>query len=119
MKKRVAIPILNEQLSEYFGECGYYHVFEIDGGITGHQKKWIPAGINSSELPGWLEEMEITDVITYKISPQIIHLFASKKINLFVGIPVDSPEMLIDAYLQGKLESDKMIIREITFSTEK
>ncbi len=119
MKKRVAIPVVNEQLSEYFGECGYYRIFEIDGKVTNHQKLEIPTGAGVLELPGWLEKMGITDVITYKIDPKIIHVFASKKINLFVGIPVDSPGNLIDAYLQGKLESDDKIIREITLITDK
>lgn len=118
MIKRVAIPVIKEQLSEYFGECGYYQVFEIDGEVKGHQKQWLPDGTVASELPGWLETLGITDVITYKIHPKIIHLFASKKINLFVGVPVDSPENLIDAYLQGKLESDDKIIRQITLFAE-
>ncbi len=119
MKKRVAIPVVNEQLSEYFGDCGYYQVFEIEGEITSHQKLQIPAGASVLELPEWLGKMGITDVITYKIDPKIIHLFASRKINLFVGIAVDSPGNLIDAYLQGKLESDDKMIREITLVTDK
>lgn len=119
MKKRVAIPVNNEQLSEYFGECCYYHIFETDGTVTGHHSLQIPAGKVVSELPRWLGEEGITDVITFKIDPKIIHLFASEKINLFIGVPVDSPENLIDAYLQGRLESDEKMIREITFSVER
>jgi len=53
------------------------------------------------------------------VNPKIINLFASKKVNLFVGVPIDSPEKLIEAYLQGKLESDEKIIQEITYSTVK
>ena len=118
MIKRVAIPIENERLSEYFGECSYCQVFEIDGNVTGHHKIQFPAGMVVSELPGWLGEMGITDVITYKINPKIIHLLASRKVNLFVGVPIDLPENLIDTYLQGKLESDEKIIKEITLVTE-
>lgn len=119
MIKRVAIPVENEKLSEYFGECSYCQIFEIDGTVKGHHKMQFPAGLAVSELPGWLEELEITDVITYKINPKIIHLLASKKVNLFVGVPIDLPVNLIDTYLQGKLESDEKIIKEITLVTEK
>ena len=119
MKKRVAIPVTNEQLSEFFGECNHYEIFGIDGKIVDREKISLPAGTTTSELPGWLEEMGITDVITFRINPKIIHLFASKKVNLFVGVPVNSPEVLIEEYLQGKLESDEEIIREITYSTNK
>lgn len=119
MKKRIAIPISNKLLSEFFGECSYYEIFDIDGVITGHHEAHFPAGTSVSELPCWLEEKKITDVITFRINPKIIHLFASKKVNLFVGIPIDSPENLIDAYLKGRLESDERIIKEITLVTEK
>lgn len=119
MIKRVAIPVENERLSEYFGECSYCQIFEIDGAVAGYQKMQFPAGLVVSELPGWLGEMGVTDVITYKINPKIIHLFASQKVNLFVGVPIDLPGNLIDSYLQGKLESDERIIKEITLVTAK
>ncbi len=119
MIKRIAIPIENEKLSEYFGECSYCQIFEIDGAVTGHRRMKFPAGMAVSELPGWLKDLGITDVITYKINPKIIHLFASKKVNLFVGVSIDLPMNLIDAYLQGKLESDEKIIKEITMVIEK
>jgi hypothetical protein len=117
MKKRVAIPVTNEQLSEYFGECSHYEIFEIDGKIVYRKEANFPAGAVSSELPEWLEEKGITDVITFKVNHKIINLFASKKVNLFVGVPIDSPQNLIEAYLQGKLESDEKIIQEITVVT--
>ena len=116
--KRVAIPVENERLSEYFGNCSYCQIFEIDGAVTGHHKMQIPARIVAADLPGWLEKRGITDVITYKIDADTIHLFASRKINLFVGVPMDSPSRLVDAYLQGKLESDEKIIKEITLVTK-
>ncbi|WP_372947726.1 NifB/NifX family molybdenum-iron cluster-binding protein [Mariniphaga sp.] len=117
MKKRVAIPVTNEQLSEYFGECSHYEIFETDGKIVDRKEAKFPAGTVATELPGWLEEIGITDVITFKVNPKIINLFASKKVNLFVGVPIDSPQNLIEAYLQGKLESDEKIIQEITVVT--
>ena len=117
MKKRVAIPVTNEQLSEYFGECSHYEIFETDGKIVDRKEAKFPAGTVATELPGWLEEIGITDVITFKVNPKIINLFASKKVNLFVGVPIDFPQNLIEAYLQGKLESDEKIIQEITVVT--
>ncbi len=112
--KRVAIPIANERLSEYFGECNHYQIFEIDKNISDRKMAQMPVGIAITELPAWLEKQGITDVIAYKVDREIISLFASKKVNLFVGIPIESPEKLIEDYLNGKLESDKRIIAEIT-----
>lgn len=119
MKKRIAIPIMNGKLSQFFGECSHYEIFEIDGKTVKRNEANFPDGTGVAELPAWLDEKGITDVITFKVNPKIINLFASKKVNLFVGVSVDSPEKLIEDYLQGKLESDEKIIHEITYLTEK
>jgi predicted Fe-Mo cluster-binding NifX family protein len=112
--KRVAIPILENRLSEYFGECTYYEIFEIENGKVQKRTNEMPTVSDVSELPLWLKQKNITDVIVYKVNKNIISLFASKKVNLFVGVPQDTSEKLIDDYLNGKLESDKNIIEEIT-----
>ena len=112
--KRIAIPIVNNRLSEYFGECEAYEIYDVEQKITGKKSAGIPVGIAIEELPGWLEKQGVTDVITFKVNPKIIRLFASRKVNLYVGISLDNPDNLIDEYLQGKLESDEKIIQELT-----
>lgn len=112
--KRVAIPVANQQLSENFGECNYYEIYETDKKILSKRTALLPAGMAITDLPGWLKNEGISDVITYRVNPEIIKLFAANKVNLFVGIPIGSPEKIIDDYLQGKLESDKKIIAELT-----
>ncbi|MCY1722296.1 hypothetical protein OU798_18220 [Prolixibacteraceae bacterium Z1-6] len=112
--KRVAIPIVDGKLSEYFGGCSYYEIFEIEEGKVQQRKIEMPEVSSVSELPLWLEKQHITDVIVYKVNKNIITLFASKKVNLFVGVPQNSSDKLIDDYLNGNLESDKNIIIEIT-----
>mgnify|MGYP006288479523 CR=1 FL=1 len=103
-------------MSEFFGECEAYEIYDVEQKILGRHFAGIPQGIAMEELPGWLEKLGVTDVITYKVNPKIILLFASRKVNLYVGIPSDSPQNLIDEYLQGKLESDERIISELTNS---
>jgi len=117
--RRVAIPVTNHLLSEYFGECSHYEIFEINREILNRKQMEAPAGTIMAELPDWLEKQGITDVITYKVNAKIISLFASKKVNLFVGIPMNSPDTLIDDYLHGRLESNKKIIEEITHNEHK
>jgi predicted Fe-Mo cluster-binding NifX family protein len=111
--KRIAIPIANGILSDNFGECNYYEVFEVDKTIKSTKKAYLPDNIKIDELPIWLNSEGITDVVTHRIDRSILRLFVSEKINLFVGIPIESPERIIDDYLQGKLESDKKVIAEL------
>lgn len=112
--RRVAIPIENNVLSEYFGGCNYYEIFEIENDDIRKTTFEIPEVEAVNELPDWLEKRGITDVIAYKVKKEIIRLFASRKINLFVGVPQEEPARIIEAYLNGKLESDKRIIEELT-----
>lgn len=111
--RKVAIPVANNELSEHFGTCSYYEVFEIEGEQIKKKTFEIPFAAYE-ELPAWLASQGITDVIVYRVKKEIISLFASKKVNLFVGVPLNSTENIIDDYLNGKLESDKNIIKEIT-----
>jgi predicted Fe-Mo cluster-binding NifX family protein len=112
--KRVAIPISKSELSEFFGQCNHYEIFEIEKEIVNRRTVEIPSGIDVTQLPKWLKELGVSDVIAYKVDKKIISLFASNKVNLFVGIAKKTPENLIDDYLQGTLESDINIIDEIT-----
>lgn len=112
--RRVAIPIVENKLSEHFGDCNFYEIFEIEDGEIRKSSVEVPTVDTMLELPMWLKQRGITDVIVYRIKKDIISLFASNKINLFVGIQQDTPEHLIEDYLNGKLESDEQIIQEIT-----
>ncbi len=112
--KRIAIPVTNNQLSEFFGTCNHYEVFEIERRVSKSYVLQVPIEMDIIELPGWLEKNSITDVIAYRVNREIISLFASRKVNLFVGVPLDTPQNLVGKYLQGRLESDKKIIAEIT-----
>ncbi len=112
--RKVAIPISNNRLSEFFGESSFCEVFELDGDKIQRNIVEIPSDTDSKRLAEWVEKQGVTDVIVYKVKKEIIMLFASKKINLFVGIPPNSTKEIVEAYLNGKLESDKNIIEEIT-----
>lgn len=113
MKKRIAIPVINENQIGHFGECSHYVIYEIAGSSRTLQKIQLPGNEVVSELPQWLDELGITDVIAFRMNPGLIKLFASRKITLYVGVQADKPEILIDKYLQGKLESDNEIINEL------
>lgn len=111
--KRVAIPLVEDRLSEYFGQCSYYEIFEIDHKIIKSSKIGIPAHRSTDSVPDWIAEKGITDVIIHKMDKRVFSMLAATKINLFVGIPIDSPDNIIQGYLSGILKSDTKIIKEI------
>lgn len=109
--KRVAVPVSGGR--KYFGQCDHYEIFEIDEGNVISEKAEIPPKKYAEKLPEWASEKGITDIIVYRIDKRIITLFAPLRINLFVGIPLNTPRNLIDDYIDGKLKSDERIISEI------
>ncbi len=111
--KRIAVSVSNNRLSEFFGQCDEYRIFDVGRKINREKTVALPKGILAEELPSWLEKQGITDVIAFRVNPKIIRLLASKKVNLYIGVPADSPRVLIDKYLQGRLESDETIIKEL------
>ncbi|MFA9392903.1 MAG: NifB/NifX family molybdenum-iron cluster-binding protein [Prolixibacteraceae bacterium] len=111
--KRVAIPVFNGKLSEYFGQCSQYEIVEIENDHVKSRVVVIPPTKDITQLPEWAANQKITDIITYKIDKRIIHLFTPFRINLFVGITIDAPRQLIKDYINGKLKSDQLIIAEI------
>jgi len=101
-------------LSENFGQCNYYRIFNIEAGTILSDSVEVPPQQDMMNLPLWAAQQGITDVIVHKIDKKIITLFAVNKINLFVGVAVDLPGILIEDYMNGNLKSSEKIIKEIT-----
>jgi predicted Fe-Mo cluster-binding NifX family protein len=111
--KRVAIPVVKGLLSEYFGQCNHYEIFELDGSNVKSEELEMPPKEDITKLPEWAANEGITDIIVYKIDKRIIKMFTNFRINLFVGIPINTPRNLIDDYISGRLKSDEKIISQI------
>lgn len=112
--KRIAIPIFEGKLSEYFGQCGYYEIFEVEGNSIHSNSVEIPPVKVVEELPEWIVCQGITDVIAHKMDRSTIALFNNRKVNLFIGIPISGTDTLVEDYLNGHLKSNASIIKEIT-----
>ena len=112
--KKVAIPVIEGQLSQYFGQCSHYLVYEIEGNHIIFKQLEVPFFDDLTDLADWAARQGITDIIAYKIDQRIISRFISNKINLFLGVRSDTPQALIEDYLNGRLKSDGRIIKEIT-----
>lgn len=116
--KRVAIPIIKGALSEYFGQCHHYEIFDLDGKKIKRQKEEFPMVKKITELPEWISGNGITDVVAYRIDKSIINLFARYKINVYVGVLKSNPKEIIKDYLKGSLSSDNRLITEIITNTD-
>ena len=111
--QRVAIPVTDSKLSEYFGNCNYYQIYDIDKGKITHAWREIPNVKSIEHVPAWVSNIGITDIVAFKLDERIVTLFSRYKVNVFLGIDIDTPEILIMAYINEQLTSNQGVINEI------
>lgn len=107
---KVAIPVLNEVLSNSFNNCGYYDIYEIDQKKIISQKREKLCHKTSHDLNIWVADKGITDLIVHGIDKSSVDYFADTKVNLFVGVSINEPAKLIEDYLKGTLQSNTKVL---------
>ena len=103
---KIAIPVIEGVLSEIFGECSHYMIYEIKNKVIISKTTEVPPIKTIDKLALWAEDYGITDVIVNNISSNYLSYFSNTKINLFVGVKPNLPEYLIEEYLNGTLQSN-------------
>jgi predicted Fe-Mo cluster-binding NifX family protein len=55
-------------------------------------------------LPQWLSQMQVSKVIAGGMGQRAQQIFQQKNIEVIVGAPCQTPEELVQSYLNGTLE---------------
>ncbi len=104
--KKIALPIKNHKISPHFGDCSHFKFFYVENGAI-VKEELIPAPVHESEIfPNWLIENAVSDVIAAGIGLKPIEILGKHKINVFVGVKAEDPNVLAQKYLDGTLETD-------------
>ena len=106
---KVAIPVTGDLLSKDFGECSHLVIYEINNKDITNKKTEDLLPLSENSLLKWAETSGITDVIAHSINNHSIRYLSNTKINLFIGVTINTPERLIDEYLKGTLQSNAKI----------
>ena len=86
--KRVAIPVVGGRLSEYFGQCDHYEIFEINDGNVISEEIEIAPKEYITKLPEWASVEGITDIIVHRIDKRTLDFICSFKNKPFCGDPL-------------------------------
>ncbi|MFW6153593.1 MAG: iron-sulfur cluster carrier protein MrpORP [Planctomycetota bacterium] len=108
---KMAIPIVQGRLSLHFGHCEQFALVDVDTdnrSVTGVDYVTPPAH-EPGVLPRWLGEQGADVIITGGMGQRAQGLFARQGITVVVGAPVDTPEAVAAAYLDGTLEAGENI----------
>ena len=102
---KIAVPVIQDQLSMHFGHCDQFTIFEIDEKnkqITGKSDHKPPAH-EPGVLPKWLSELGVNVIIAGGMGQRAADLFIENSIKVFIGAQEKNPEELVSNYLDGCL----------------
>lgn len=102
---KIAIPMVNGQLSMHFGHCEKFALVEVDDASRKATETTLltPPPHEPGVLPRWLHEQGANLIIAGGMGQRAVQLFAQNNIQVIVGAPVDTPENLVASYLNGTL----------------
>ena len=104
---RIAIPVAAGKLAMHFGHCEAFVLLDVDPEkkeILG-QTAVTPPAHEPGVLPRWLQEQGANLIIASGMGSRAQSLFAQQGIAVMVGAPSESPETIVQAYLDGSLEA--------------
>jgi predicted Fe-Mo cluster-binding NifX family protein len=105
MTEKVAIPISNGTLSTHFGHTEQYVIYTIsEGKVTGTEYA-IPPPHEYGSHPRFLREIGSNVVIASGMGHKAIALFNDFGIKAIIGIETLTPDIIIERYIQGRLQS--------------
>lgn len=101
--RMLAIPVSAGKLAAHFGHCEQFAFFETEQGkITGKDTKAPPAH-EPGVLPQWLYEQGVDVILAGGMGESAKGLLNGKGIEVVTGVPMDTPESLVNQYLTGSL----------------
>lgn len=107
MKIKIAIPMADGKLCLHFGHCERFALLDVDL----EQRKLLaredlePPPHEPGVLPRWLAEQGVELILAGGMGHRAQALFTEQNIQVMVGLPVETPEGLVNQYLGGTLAS--------------
>jgi predicted Fe-Mo cluster-binding NifX family protein len=103
MKKKIAIPMAGDLLSEHFGHCQAFAYVDVENNLITKITMMEPPEHQPGTFPKWVAANGATDVIAGGMGPMAVNLFNEAGVNVFVGAPLDTPTNLVNNFLADKL----------------
>jgi predicted Fe-Mo cluster-binding NifX family protein len=103
---KIAIPSDNGLVSEHFGYCSQFIIFEIDQNKILQKTIVDNPGHQPGSLPPFLHEKGVNQVLAGGMGSRAIDLFQQVGIDVITGVS-GSVDKVIEEFLAGLLKSDK------------
>ncbi|MEA2013164.1 MAG: NifB/NifX family molybdenum-iron cluster-binding protein [Verrucomicrobiota bacterium] len=104
---KIAVPTAEGRLAMHFGHCEKFVFVDVN-----EESKEIVGSVDATPpahapgvLPKWLREQNVNVIIAGGMGSRAQQLFAEQNIKVIIGAPSETPEKLVQAYLDGVLAS--------------
>jgi len=104
MKKKLALPVIDDKLSEHFGHARSFHLFEIEDNVVVASYTKEPPAHQEGVLPRWLAEEKVSDLLVGGIGPKAIEILYANGINVYVNVEVDTADNIALDFINGDLK---------------
>lgn len=106
---KIAIPTAGGLLCMHFGHCEQFALVDVDeaAGKPTNTTLVTPPPHEPGLLPRWLHEQGAAVIIAGGMGQRAQQLFAQAGVKVVVGAPAETPENLVNAYLNGTLVSGR------------
>ncbi len=102
---RIAIPVSEGRLAMHFGHCETFTLLDVEleeRSIKGRTDLQAPPH-EPGLLPKWLSGHGVDMVIAGGMGQRAIDLFTRNGIKVFTGASAETPEILVDNFMNGSL----------------
>lgn len=102
---KIAIPIANGQLCMHFGHCEQFALVDVDVETKkiSSTEYVTPPPHEPGVYPKWLSEQGASCIISGGMGGRAQQIFNENNIDVITGAQPDSPEKVVEAYLNKTL----------------
>ncbi len=104
---KIAIPVSDGRLCPHFGHCQQFALIDVDETTRQPRQATFltPPPHEPGVLPRWLHQQGAEVIVAGGMGQRAQQLFAENGIKVVVGAPPETPENIVQAYLNGSLVS--------------
>jgi len=105
MKKKFAIPTLNEKLTAHFGHCEKFAIVDVENEKVVNEEFIVPPVHQPGVYPKFLADYGVHVIIAGGMGQKAQDLFAMNNIEVHMGVQDGSPSELVMSYLSNELKT--------------
>ncbi|MCK5029373.1 MAG: NifB/NifX family molybdenum-iron cluster-binding protein [Bacteroidales bacterium] len=105
MKKKFAIPTLNEKLTAHFGHCEKFAIVDVEDNKVVREEFITPPVHQPGVYPKFLADHGVHVIIAGGMGQKAQDLFAQNNIEVHMGVQDGSPSELVMHYMNNQLQT--------------